>query len=127
MDEAVVGDAAHLDAGRFAFLQHFRKRWLGNFQSNVEVVVVLLLEHERPVGRLEEREARAVVHAVEAVQHRGAPSALRLADNEGIGERQAEEVLVEAPRLLRVPAAIGVVVQALDHERSRIYCKVTNC
>jgi len=115
VDEAVVGDAAHLDARRLALLQHPLQASLVDFQGDVQVVVVLRLELERPVGRLEEGEARAVVHAVEAVQHGGAPAALRLADHEGVGERQAEEILVEAPRLLRVAAAIGVVVKALDH------------
>jgi hypothetical protein len=121
VDEAVVGDAAHLDARRLALCQHPLQAFVIDLQGNVQVVVVLRLEVERAVGRLEESEARAVVHAIEAVQHGGAPAALGLANDEGVGERQAEEILVEAPRFLGVPAAIGVVVKTLDH------CKVSNC
>jgi len=115
VDEAVVGDAARLDTGCLALFQHLLERFLGNLQSNVQVVVVLLPERERPVGRLEEGEARAIVHAVEAVQHCGAPPALRLADDKGVGERQAEEIFVEAARFLGIPAAVGVVVKTFDH------------
>src|SRR5258706_230235 len=121
MDEAVVGDAPRLDARRLALLQHPLQIFFFDFQSDVQIVVVLLLERERPVGRLEEREARAVVHAVEAVQHIGAPAALGLVDAEGVGERQAEEILVEAARLLGIPATIGVVMETFDH------CSVSNC
>src|SRR5260370_1242823 len=38
-----------------------------------------------------------------------------LFDLERVGERQAEEILVEAPCLFRVAATIGVVMQTLDH------------
>src|SRR5262249_25212144 len=67
------------------------------------------------VRRLEEREAGAVVQAVEGVQRLGLAPAHRLPDLEGVRERQPEEILVEPARLLGVAAAVGVVVQALDH------------
>jgi len=38
-----------------------------------------------------------------------------------MGEREAEEVLLELPRLLRITAAIGVVVQTLDHRILRSF------
>jgi len=120
VDEAVVGDAAHLDARRLALVQHPLQIFLLDLQGDMQVVVVLRLELERAVGSLEEGEARAVVHAIEAVQHGGAPAALRLADDEGVGERQAEEVLVEAARFLGIPTTVRVVVKPLDH------CKVSN-
>jgi hypothetical protein len=56
VDEAVVGDAAHLDARRPALCQHPLQAFLVDLQSNVQVVVVLRLELERAVGRLEEGE-----------------------------------------------------------------------
>jgi hypothetical protein len=44
------------------------------------------------------------------------PAAFRFRDVERLHQRQPEETLVEAPRLLGVAAAVGVVVQSLDHE-----------
>jgi len=127
VDEAVVGDAAHLDARCLALCEHPLQTVLVYFQGDVEVIVVLRLEVEGAVGSLEEGEARAVVHAIEAVQHVGAPAAFGLLDAERIGERQTEEVLVEAPRFLGVAAAVRVVMQSFDHDPASIYCKVTNC
>ena len=46
---------------------------------------MLVLELERPVGRLEEGEERAVVEPVEGVQRLGLPPALGLADLERSG------------------------------------------
>ena len=41
--------------------------------------------------------------------------ATSLVDLEGTDEPQAEEVLVEAARFFRIPAAVCVVMQTLDH------------
>jgi hypothetical protein len=82
VDEAVVRDAARLDARALALLEHRQQIVVLHLERDVQVVVVLRLELERHVGRLEEREARAVVHAVEGVQGVGAPAALRLLDPE---------------------------------------------
>jgi hypothetical protein len=38
-----------------------------------------------------------------------------------MGEREAEEVFVELPRLLGITTAIGVVVQTLDHRILRSF------
>jgi spore maturation protein SpmB len=38
-----------------------------------------------------------------------------------MGEGEAEEVLVELPRLLRITAAVGVVMQTLDHRNLRSF------
>src|SRR5262249_22819103 len=77
----------------------------------------LVLELERHVRRLEEGEAGPVVELEERVQHAGACAAAghRRLDLEGVDQRQAEEVLVELPGLLRIAAAIGVVMQSLYH------------
>ena len=65
----VIGDAAHLDARGLALRQHRLERVALDLERDVQVEVVLLLELERHVGRLEEREARAVVDPIERVQH----------------------------------------------------------
>src|SRR6185437_10383378 len=39
----------------------------------------------------------------------------RLLDVQRAGQAQAEKAFIEAPRLLGIAAAIGVVVEALDH------------
>ena len=114
MDEAVVGDAARLDARGLALGVHRVERGAVDLKRDVQVEVVLLLELERPVRRLEEGEEGAVGHLVEGVQHLGLAAGHRRADLEGVGQRQAEEVLVEAAGLLGIAAAVGVVVQALD-------------
>src|SRR3954447_12598229 len=75
----------------------------------MQVQRVLPLEVERFPRNLEKREARSVVHFEEAVQ--AAPRV----DLERADEPQAEEVLVETARFLRVPAAVCVVMQTLDH------------
>src|SRR5947207_126018 len=49
------------------------------------------------------------------MQYRGLATALRLADVEAAGKRQAQEVLVEPPRILRVATTIRIVVKSLDH------------
>ena len=86
-----------------------------HLQRDVQIVVRLLLELERLVGRLEEREVGAVIEPVEGVQGlRGAPG-LGLGELQRRDQGQAQELLVEAARLFRVPAAIGVVVQSFDH------------
>ena len=88
------------------------QRALVDLERDVQIEVVLRLEVERHVRRLEEREKGAVVHPVERVQDVGLAAGLGFADLERAGERQAEEILVEAARLLRVAAAVGVVVQS---------------
>src|SRR6185312_7490719 len=88
-----------------------------HFQRDMQVEVVLLLELERHGRGLEEGEARAVVELIESMQHAavGFAAGHRLLDLERVHQRQAEETLVELPCLLGVAAAIGVMMQALDH------------
>src|SRR6185295_11590202 len=76
------------------------------------------LELERHVRRLEERQMRPIVHSIERVQRLGLAPALGLADLQRRHERQAEEALVELPRLLRIAAPVRVVMQPFDHELS---------
>src|SRR5271165_6910346 len=104
VDDTVVGDAAGLDASRLALGEHRLEIARADFERNVEVVVVLPLEIERHVRRLEEGNARAVVHSVEGVKRPGRPSRIRLVDLQRRGEWKSEEILVELPRLLRVAA-----------------------
>ena len=80
----------------------------------MQVEIVLLLELERHVRHFEEREARAVVHLVETCSTCVSRPVLVAVISKRVDERQAEEVLVELPRLLGVAAAIGVVMKALD-------------
>jgi hypothetical protein len=89
-----------------------------DFECDVQVEIVLFLELEilAVLARhFEEGEAGAILHLVEGVQHARLAAGLRRLDLEGVDEWEAEEVLVELPRLLGVPAAIGVVMQSLDH------------
>src|SRR5262249_14753060 len=120
VDEAMVGEAARVDAGALAPVVHLAQRMRADLERDVEVVVVLLLDVERPVGRLEEGEAGAVVEGVEGVEHVRRAAALGLGDLEGLDQRQAEELLVEAARLLGVAAAVGGVVQLADHGYSAL-------
>ncbi len=115
VDELVIGDAARLDVGPLALVEPARKGIGRDFQRDVQVEVVLVLELKRHVERLEEREARPVVHRIERVQRVGAATALGLCNLERVDQRQPEEFLVELPGLFRVATAIGVVMQSLDH------------
>src|SRR5262249_42863272 len=78
LDELVVGEAARVDAGPLALVVHPAQVGRAHLDGDVEVVVVLLLELERHVGRLEEREARPVVHGVERVERVRGAAALGL-------------------------------------------------
>src|SRR5262245_60209729 len=117
-DELVVGDTAHLAALRLAFGEHLVQRVRLDLERDMQVEIVLVLELERHVGRLEEGEAGTVVELEEGMQHAGTGLAAGHGgiDLEGVDQRQSEEFLVEFPRLLRVAAAIGVVMQTLDHQ-----------
>src|SRR5258708_14075926 len=68
-DEFVVRDAAHLAALRLALGKHVVERLGRDFERDMQVEVVLLLELEWHLGRLEEGEAGALVALEDAVQH----------------------------------------------------------
>src|SRR5579885_1724120 len=106
--EAVIDRAAHLDPMRLALLEHAVEHLVVDTQRYVQVEIVLPLELEGLAGRFEKRETRAVTHLKEGVQR------LPVAYLERADEGQAEEVLIESARLLRVAAAIGIVVQSFD-------------
>ena len=118
VNDAMVRDAAGLDAGRLAPGEHRLEVARTDLERDMEVVVVLRLEVERHVRRLEEGDAGAVVHSIEGMKGAGVPARLGLSDFQRRDERQAEEVLVEFPGLLGIATAIGGVVQSLDHIRS---------
>src|SRR3954471_2846186 len=81
----------------------------------MQVEVVLLMEFEWHIRNFEEREVGAIAEPVERMQRMGLASALGLLDLQRAAQRQPEKVFVEAPRLLRVAAAVSVVMQAFDH------------
>ena len=82
--------------GLLALVEHPQQVLPATSTRDVQVEVVLLLEVERQVRRLEERQAGPVVHLVEGVQGVGGPAALGLRDLEGVDQRQAKEALVNS-------------------------------
>ena len=86
-------------------------------QRDVQIEFVLRFEVERHVRRLEERQVRMIVQLVEGMQRLRGTTALRLFDLERACEAKAEEIFVELARFLGIAAAVGVVVQFLDHGR----------
>jgi hypothetical protein len=58
---------------------------------------------------LEQGEAGAVIHLEEGMER---PTFVYL---ENTDHPQAEEILLESPRLLGIPAAIRIVMQTFDH------------
>jgi hypothetical protein len=115
IDHAVVRRPAAFDATSAPLRQHRLQRFGLDLEGDVQVEVVLRLELERQVAGLEEGEVRAVVEAVEGVQRPRLAAGLGAPDVERVRQRQAEEILVERARLLRVAAAVGVVVELADH------------
>ena len=113
----MVRGAAALDPGRLPFGQHGLQDLGRHLQRDVQIEVMLGLELERHVGRLKERQERAIVHSKERMQDFGLAATFGLVDRQSAAERKPEEVLVERPRFLRIATAIGVVVQAFDHVR----------
>jgi hypothetical protein len=111
----VIRDAARVDARASPLLEHRVERRVVHFERDVQIEVVLLLELERPLRHFEEREARAVAHRVERVERARRAPRLRRRQLDRRHERKAEELLVEAPRLFRIAAAVRAVVQAFDH------------
>src|SRR5215469_646118 len=96
-DKGVVDGPAHLAALGLPLLQHLVKDIGLDPECYVQVERVLLLELERRPRHLKKGQTRAVVHLEEADQ------------------TESEEILVEAACLLRVAAAIGVMVQTFYH------------
>src|SRR5438093_247699 len=88
----------------------------------MQVIIVLVLEFERLVGRLEESEERAVVEPIKCMQRVCFSSALGLGDLERSRQFEPQKILVKAPRLLGIAATIGVVVKTLDHGLSLVTC-----
>jgi hypothetical protein len=94
----------------FTLCEHRIEGWPVDLERDMQVEVVLVLELERHVRGLEEREARAIVHAIEGVQRLGLAPALGFADLERVDERQAQKTFVEAARLLGVATAVSAVM-----------------
>jgi hypothetical protein len=81
----------------------------------VQIEIVLRLELERPVRRFEEGEARSICELIERMQNVGGAAGLGRANLDGLNQGQAEETLIEHSSRFRVPAAIGDVMELLDH------------
>src|SRR5271165_3561691 len=108
-DKAVVDRPADLATLALPLLQHAVECIGLDPEGDVQIERVLLFEIEGLTGHLEKREAGAVVHLEEGVQ----PATL--IDLERADQAQTEEILIKDPRLLRVPAAIRVMMQTFDH------------
>src|SRR5712691_1447194 len=102
-DKAMIDRAAHLDPFRPALFEHAVEDVVFDAERDVQIEIVLPLEVEGPPRRLEEGEARAVIHLEESVE------GVALVDLEGADQAKTEEVLVECAGLLGVPAAIRVM------------------
>src|SRR6516162_848110 len=112
-DKAVINRPAHLAALALRLVEHVVENIGLDPEGDVQVERVLLLEVEGHARHLEEGEAGAVIHLEEGVQ----PAAL--IDLERADQATTEEILIENPRLLRVPAAIRVMMQTFDHASLR--------
>src|SRR5215469_12767337 len=107
--KTVIDRAAHLPALRSSLLQHAVESVILDAERDVQIKRILVLELERRAGHLEKSEARAVIHLEKGVER--AP----FVDLESADQGKAEEILVEASGLFRIPAAIGVMMQTFDH------------
>lgn len=102
--EAVLRDAAGLDAFGPSLGEHLLQRRALDLPRDVQVEVVMGLELERRLGCLEEGDDRAVVEPAEGVQRVLRVAAPGLRDLRRAGQRRAEEALVEGTRLFGADA-----------------------
>src|SRR5215472_9322875 len=108
-DKVVVDGPAYLAALGLPLLQHSVKDIGLDPKCYVQVERVLLLELERRARHLKKGQTRAVIHLEERME----PAAF--VDLERADQTEPQEILVEAACLLRVAAAIGVMVQTFYH------------
>src|SRR6516162_2419035 len=107
--KTVIDRAAQLADLRFSLIQHAVESVILDAERDVQIMRILVLELERRTGHLEKSEAGAVIHLEKGVER--AP----FVDLESADQRKAEEILIEASGLFRIPAAIGVMMQTFDH------------
>src|SRR5262249_24536200 len=107
--KAVVDGAAYLPVFGLPPLQHALENIGLDTERDVQIQRVLIFEIERRAWYLEEGKARAVVHLEEGME------CAALVDLERADEAKSEEILVEDPRLLGIPATISVMMQTFDH------------
>src|SRR5215831_6377277 len=108
-DKAVIDRSSDLAAFGLSLLQHIVEDIGLDPERDMQIQGVLLFEVEGLAGDLEEGEARPVVHLEKGVKP--AP----LVDLERADQAKPEEIFIEDPRLLRIAAAICIVMQTLDH------------
>ncbi len=112
----MIGNAAGFDAGLLAFGEHFVQRVHIDFKGDMQVIIMLVLELKWLIWRFKESKERAVVHPVESVQHLRLAPRFGFANCQGIGQRQAQKILVKLPGFFRAPASVGIMVKSLDHD-----------
>jgi hypothetical protein len=84
----------------------------------VQVKIGLPPKLERCIRRFEEGQERPVVHLEESVQHLAYAASRGLLNIEGAGEAQPQKIFVKFPRLFRIAASIGAVMQSFNHIHS---------
>jgi hypothetical protein len=76
---------------------------------------MLVPEIERPAAILEERDEGAAAGIKIGMQHLDRPAGGAAADRQRGNQRAAQEILVELPGLLGIPAAKGAMVNPFGH------------
>src|ERR1700759_2620166 len=109
-DKTMINRSAHLVPFVFGFLQHVVKDIGFAAEGDVKIERVLSLEVEWPIRDFEKSQTGTVIHFEKSMQRTA------LADLERADTPKPEKILVKAPGLLRIAAAIGVVVQAFNHK-----------
>ena len=122
VDEVVVCNAPDFHPCGFALRLHGEHMVVVHLEGDMQIVVMPVVEVVGTVGHLEERQIAAILHLEEGMQGVHGAAGLSLLDLEDTSEAHAEKILVEPPRFLRVAAAIGVMVQALDTRRHLAGC-----
>src|SRR5262249_33775430 len=113
-DELMVDRTADLPPLHLPLFQHAVERVGFDPERDVQIERILALELKGLAGHLEKGEAGAVIHLKKGMQ-----TAARV-DFERTDKAQTEKILVKRPRLLRIPAAISIMMQALNHPCLRL-------
>ncbi len=106
----MVGNAPGFDPQSLALVEHALEGFAVHLERDMQIEIVLLLELEGLIRRLEKGQEGPVAHLIKGVQHFRLPAGLGLFDFERIRQRQLEEILVEFSGFLRIPAAVGAVM-----------------
>ena len=91
----VIRDTPDFHAGPLAFVEHFQQHVLFDFQGDMQIEIMLILELKGHVRHLEKGQEGTVVQAKEGVQGRGLPARMGLADFQRARQWHAQEFLIE--------------------------------